>query len=156
MELVPVLKDLIDAKNAYSDILDKNIMNEITDKDRDDLLTTLDLTEWISDIPHTVILLDDAINVLKENKYKDVRDLLFQNRQPRLTVFICVQDIYRLPVQLRRNCDSLFIFAGMTDRMVFGMMVSQLGINGLINWETYCRIHIGAFFLLIIFYRGFN
>jgi hypothetical protein len=148
VDFLPVLKDLIDAKNAYSDVLDKNIMNEITDKARDDLFATLDLNEWVFDIPHTAILLDDAINILKENKYKEVRDLLFQNRQPRLTVFICVQDIYGIPVQIRRNCDSVFIFAGMTDRMAFGMMLNQLGINGLINWETYRRIQYRGILLV--------
>jgi hypothetical protein len=115
VDFLPVLQDLIDAKNAYSDVLDKNIMDDITDKARDDLFATLDLKEWIPYIPHTAILLDDAINMLKDRKFKEVRDLLFQNRQPRLTVFVCVQVIYEVPVQLRRNCDSVFIFAGMTD-----------------------------------------
>jgi hypothetical protein len=115
-------------------------MDDITDKARDYLFATLNLKKWVPDIPHTAILLDDAINILKENKFKDVRDLLYQNRQPRLTVFICVQDIYGVPMQLRRNCDSVFIFAGMTDRMAFCMMINKLGINGLISWETYSQI----------------
>jgi hypothetical protein len=105
-----------------------------------DLFATLDINEWQPSIPHTVILLDDAINVLKDNKYKEVRDLLFQNRQPRLTVFICVQDIFGVPVQLRRNCDTVFIFAGMTDKMAFGMMLNQLGISGMISWDQYKMI----------------
>jgi hypothetical protein len=132
-----VLEDLIDAKSAYGDVLEKNLQDEVTDKTRKDLFETLDITEWWDDIPHTVVLLDDAINILNESKFKRLQNLLFQNRQPRLTIFICVQDIFGVPVRIRRNCDSIWIFAGMTDKMAFGMMCSQLGLSAKELWETY-------------------
>jgi hypothetical protein len=136
-DILPVLKDLIDAKNAYADALDKDAVDDLDESSKEDLLATLDMEEWLPEIPHTAILLDDAINVLNSTKFKPLRDILFQNRQPRLTVFICIQDLYGAPVQLRRNCDTIFLFAGMTDRMAFGMMVKQLGIHGLVKWDTY-------------------
>jgi hypothetical protein len=136
-DILEVLNDLIDAKSALSDALEKDVIDELTDKTVKDLCTTLDVDELPGTIPHTAILLDDAINVLKENKFKNLRNLLFQNRQPRLTIFICVQDLYGVPVQLRRNCDTIFLFPGMTDKMAFGMMISQLGLNGLLDWEHY-------------------
>jgi hypothetical protein len=34
-------------------------------------------------------LLDDEINILKDNKFKQLWNLLFQNKQPKLTIFIC-------------------------------------------------------------------
>jgi hypothetical protein len=80
------------------------------------LFETLDLEDWTDETPHTAILLDDAINIFKDNKNKQLRDLLFLNRQPRLTIFICAQDIFEIPVEIRRNCDSTWIFAGMTDK----------------------------------------
>jgi hypothetical protein len=86
-------------------------------------------------------LLDDAINILKDHRYKQLRDLLFQNRQPRLTIFICARDIFGVPVQIRRNCDSIWIFAGMTDKMMFGMMMSHLGFNGKDLWENYSELN---------------
>jgi hypothetical protein len=140
VDLLPVLRDLIDAKNAYADVLDKGAMDYIDEESMSDIFSTLDITGWQPKIPPTVILLDDAINILKDNKYKEVRNLLFQSRQPRLTVFICVQDIFGLPVQLRRNCDTIFLFAGMTDKMAFGMMMSQLGINNIVKWNDYQQI----------------
>jgi hypothetical protein len=136
-DIVLVLRDLIDAKNAYADVLEKNALNDLDDETKKDLIQTLDLKKWIPEIPHTAILLDDAINVLKENKFKPLRDILFQNRQPRLTVFICVQDLYGVPPQIRRNCDSVLLFARMNDRLMFGMMMNQLGIKGLVLWEQY-------------------
>jgi hypothetical protein len=152
-DILEVLHDLIDAKNALSDALEKDIVNELDEKTVEDLCNTLDVSAMTSSIrsakpgaelpdyvPHTAILLDDAINILKENKFKNLRNILFQNRQPRLTIFICVQDLYGVPVQLRRNCDTIFLFAGMTDKMAFGMMISQLGLNGLIKWDNYAEL----------------
>jgi hypothetical protein len=74
-------------------------------------------------------LLDDEINILKDNKFKQLRDLLFQNRQPRLTIFICAQDMFGVPVQIKRNCDSIWLFDGMTDKMMFSMIIIQVGLK---------------------------
>jgi hypothetical protein len=85
--------------------------------------------DWTDEVPHTAILLDDAINILKDHKFKPLKILLFQNRQPKCTVFICAQDIFGVPVQLRRNCDTVWLFAVLTDKTVFGMMMAQLGLD---------------------------
>jgi hypothetical protein len=99
------------------------------------LFETLDLENWTIDTPHTAILLDNAINILKDNKFKQLRDFLFQNRQPRLTIFICAQDMFGIPIQIRRNCDSVWLFAGITDKMMFSMIMSQVGLSGREWWK---------------------
>jgi hypothetical protein len=81
--------------------------------------------------------LDDVINIFKDNKFKELRDILFQNRQPRLTIFIYAQDIFGIPTQIRRNCDTIWFFAGMKDKTMFGIMMGQLGLNGKEIWEEY-------------------
>jgi hypothetical protein len=43
--------------------------------------------------------------------------------------YLCAQDIFGVPVQLRRNCDTVWLFAGMTDKSMFGMMMAQLGLD---------------------------
>jgi hypothetical protein len=136
-DLLPVLRDLIDAKNAYSDVISNQIMNDISDSTKKDLFTTLDLTGWTNEIPYTAILLDDAMDILRDNKYKQVRELLFKTRHSQLTVFICVQDLYGVPVSIRRSCDAIFLFSGMTDMMIFNMMMKQLGLKGMFTWEEY-------------------
>jgi hypothetical protein len=139
-DVLEVLKDLIDAKSALSDVLNKSLEDEIDDESKKDIFKTLDLRSWPQEVPHTAILLDDAINVLKHARYKPLRDLLFQNRQPRLTIFINIQDMYGVPVDIRRNCDTIFLFAGMTHRVMFGMMISQLGIRDLLTWDVYSQL----------------
>jgi hypothetical protein len=138
--LLPVLHDLIDAKSAYQDAIN-NDLQEVVDEDvKKDLFKTLDLKDWTEETPHTAILLVDVINILKDNKFKQLRDLLFQNRQPRLTIFICAQDMFGVPIQIRRNCDTVWIFAGMTDKLVFGMIVNQFGLNFKDWWDIYSEL----------------
>jgi hypothetical protein len=139
-DILPVLEDIMDAKSAYEDVVRKGLQNEISESTRTDLFTTLDLEEWRDDTPHTAILLDDAINILKDAKHKKLQNLLFQNRQPRLTIFICVQDIFGVPVKIRRNCDAVWIFAGFTDKTAFGIMMSQLGLSGKFLWDQYSSL----------------
>jgi hypothetical protein len=132
-----VLHDLIDAKSAYEDILNKNLQDYLTDETKKDLFETLDLDDWVDHTPHTAILLDEAINILKDSKFKQLGDLLFQNRQPRITIFICAQDIFGVPVQIRRNCDSVWLFAGMTEKIMFSMIMNQVRLNERDQWETF-------------------
>jgi hypothetical protein len=135
-----VLRDLTDAKSAYEEVLNKHLEKNISRETIKDLFATLDLNQWTSETPHTIFLLDDAINVLKDSKFKELRDTLFQNRQPRITIFICAQDIFGIPTQIRRNCDTIWLFAGMTDKSMFGIMMSQLGLNGKDIWEEYSNL----------------
>jgi hypothetical protein len=146
--ILSVLSDLVDAKNAYNDALNKNLQDVVSEKVKDDLFGTLDLTDWTDEVPHTAILLDDAINILKDAKYKQLRNLLFQNRQPRLTIFICAQDVFGIPPQIKRNCDTVWIFAGMTDRSMFGIMMAQFGLDGKQYWAMYSNLNYRDVFII--------
>jgi hypothetical protein len=138
--LLPVLHDLIDAKSRYQDAINNELQETVGEETKKDLFETLDLKEWTEETPHTAILLDDAINILKDNKFKQRRDLLFQTRQPRLMIFICAQDMFGVPVQIRRNCDTVWIFAGMMGKLVFGMIMNQFGHNFKDWWEIYSEL----------------
>jgi hypothetical protein len=123
-----VLKTIMEAKTAYEQILTNNLEDEISEEAKDEIFDTLELSDYINYIPNTAILMDDAINILKESKYKKLTNLIFQNRQPRFTFFICCQDSFGIPPCIKRNVDSVWIFAGMTDRTTFAYMTRQYGI----------------------------
>jgi hypothetical protein len=137
-----VLKDIMEAKTAYEQILTKNLQNETTEESKEDILRTLELNDFVDYIPNTAILMDDAINILKESKHKKLTNLIFQNRQPRFTFFICVQDSFGVPTCIKGNLDTAWIFAGMTDRTTFGMMIRQLGLTtpSAEVWEFYISL----------------
>jgi hypothetical protein len=71
-QVLPVLFDLNEAKSAYEDILNKNIQEEVHKSTKKDMFKTLDLNQWKEQTPHTAILLDDEINILKDNKFKQL------------------------------------------------------------------------------------
>jgi hypothetical protein len=49
--------------------------------------------------------------------------------------------MFGIPVQIRRNCDSTWIFAGMIDKIMFSMIMNQVGLNGRDWWETYNELN---------------
>jgi hypothetical protein len=134
-----VLKDIMESKTAYEQIIEKKLQNKLKESSRDNILSTLDVDGFGESVPHSAILFDDAINIFKETKFKPLKNLLFQNRQPRFTIFICLQDIFSIPPQIKRNADSVWIFTGFTDKTMFGMMCKQLGspIKSDELWEIY-------------------
>jgi hypothetical protein len=49
--------------------------------------------------------------------------------------------MFGIPVQIRRNCDSVWLFAGMRDKMMFSMIMSELGLNERKWWENYSELN---------------
>jgi hypothetical protein len=49
--------------------------------------------------------------------------------------------MFGIPVQIRRNCDSVWSFAGMTDKIMFLMIMNQISLNGRDWWETYNELN---------------
>jgi hypothetical protein len=118
------LSDLVDVKMAYAEILGKGLLDETSDECKQDLSTALDLSVWGEPLYGTEILYDDAINVFKNTKNRKLLDLLFQNRQPRITYFLCLQDPFSLPAQIKRNLDTAIIFGGYTDKMMMSALLT--------------------------------
>jgi hypothetical protein len=125
-DMLTFLKDFIDAKMAYNDVVEKGLESEITDECRKDILSTLDETDFKEKIPGTVVLYDDAINVFKIPRHKPLNDLLFQNRQSKITYFLCIQDGFGIPPQVKRNLDTCILFGGFTDTTMLSQLLRQL------------------------------
>jgi hypothetical protein len=125
-----VLNKIIEAKTAYEQFISNKILQKkVNEESKMNILELLDMEDFVNYIPNTAILMDDAINILKESKYKNLTNLIFQNRQPRFTFFICLQDSFGIPPCIKRNIDTVWIFAGMTDRSMFGLMLRQFGVS---------------------------
>jgi hypothetical protein len=132
----------MDTKTAYEQVIEKNLVHKLTEKSGKNILKTLDIDEFSDVVPHSVILFDDAINIFKETKFKQLKNLLFQNRQPRFTIFICLQDLFSIPPQIKRNADSIWIFTGFTDKMMFNILCKQFGspVPADELWEIYQQL----------------
>jgi hypothetical protein len=129
-EMTSYLNDLVKAKTAYEEIVRKDLVHEVTDNCKNELIKAVRPTYFGAPTPHTVVLYDDAINVFKGQKYKVLYNLLFQNRQPKITYFLCMQDGFGVPPAVKRNLDTCIIFGGFADTQMLGMLFTQLGTGG--------------------------
>jgi hypothetical protein len=109
-DAVRFIPDLISAEDSYDQVIEKRLVNAVTKECEQYLLTSVDLDSWTKVTPCTVILYDDTINSFKQAYNKPLLDLLFQNRQPKIAYFLCMQDGFSLPAQNKRNLDSCMLF----------------------------------------------
>ncbi|GHU18839.1 hypothetical protein FACS189472_07740 [Alphaproteobacteria bacterium] len=134
-DMLTFMKGLIDAKMAYEQIIEKNLTTEVTDRCKKDLLKAVDVTHFGDRTPGTVVLYDDAINIFKSMKNKPLLDLLHQNRQPKITYFLCMQDGFALPPQVKRNLDTCILFGGFNYSQMLNILLRQLNSSSTDNNE---------------------
>ncbi|KAA6384356.1 MAG: hypothetical protein EZS28_020116 [Streblomastix strix] len=94
-EIDGVYNDLIEAKAAYDAVVVKHLINQLTSYSKQEILTTIGAENFKMKYPHTLVLFDDAFSVFK-NMQLPIFKKLFKNRQPRITNFLCLQDIIGL------------------------------------------------------------
>jgi hypothetical protein len=93
-----VLNDIIEAKTTYHQVVCKDLEGELTEERKQDILSETYDNDFYNELQHTFILLDDAINILTQKKYKKLQQMLFRNRQLRFIICICVQDLTGVPL----------------------------------------------------------
>ncbi|KAA6387363.1 MAG: hypothetical protein EZS28_017113 [Streblomastix strix] len=91
-EIDSVLNDIIEAKAAYATVVEKHLINQLAFDSKQEILTTIRAENYKMKYPHTLVMFDDAMSVFK-NKQLPLFKMLFKNRQPRITYFLCLQDI---------------------------------------------------------------
>jgi len=118
------IQDIIEAKEDYKEIITKNLEQYIDDETRERVLRTLDVKDFSKNEIHTVVLYDDAAEIFRNRKNKLSR-MLFENRQPRITYFLTMQDPFSLDVTVKTNLDTLWIFGGYCKQR-FGLIFRQI------------------------------
>ena len=130
------LQDIIEAKEDYKEIVEKELEDLIDDETRNRVLTTLDIKDFSRPEVHTAVFYDDAAEVFRNKKNKLSR-LLFENRQPRITYFLALQDPFSLDRNVKSNLDTLWLFGGF-DKQRFSMFFRQIN-SGFNEEEIYNR-----------------
>jgi hypothetical protein len=120
------MKDFSDAKSAMDQIIRDGLQDDITDACKKDILTAVYIDEFPDEVPGTVVLYDDAINIFKGPKYKELVNLLFDSRHPHITYFLCMQDGFGIPAQIKRDVDTCIVFGGFNDKQMLTMLFNQL------------------------------
>jgi hypothetical protein len=82
------------------------------DESKKDILNWAADRHFYDEIPYTAILIDDVFNVFKRKGSYILQDL-YRNKKPKFAIFMCVQHTYNIPVAIRRNVNSLWLFGAL-------------------------------------------
>jgi hypothetical protein len=88
-----LLNDIVEGKTTYDQVVSKDLESELTEESKQDILAKTSDDDFYKELPHTFILLDDAINILTQKKYRKLQQMLFRNRQSRFTICIFIQTL---------------------------------------------------------------
>jgi hypothetical protein len=91
-----------------------------------DTLQKLNVLDINKNTPHTIIFIDDCIDLL--TKRGELFKKLFENRQPRITYFLGLQDIHGIPSSMKSNRDSLILFGGFS-KQKFNSLFYQIAMD---------------------------
>ena len=115
---VKAIREVSEAKNAAHEIVSKGIdLNDIEDESKQHLNDILgaELTTN-NDVYHTIVLLDDCLDRFAHRTPQNAElwRLLFENRDPKITYFLTMQDAKGIDSALKENCDSIWLFGSFT------------------------------------------
>ena len=115
-QAVEAINQISEAKKAMT-VLNENQLsaNELEDDSKQLIAKTLGTEELNpNEVFHTVVLLDDCAFLFDKHtrENKDLWKLLFENRQPKITYFLTMQDPKGMDSSLKEALDSVWLFGG--------------------------------------------
>jgi hypothetical protein len=126
-----VMERIQRSKRVYSaqerpGIILRNCPRGVHQSDYLDTLLSLNVLDLSRDIPHTIIFIDDCIDLL--NKRGALFKKLFENRQSRITYFLGLQDVQGIPPSMKSNMDLLILFGGFS-KQKFNILFYQIPMD---------------------------
>ena len=139
---VEAIQSVANAKVAMHDIVKNEIdLENLTDESKEVITTTLGgEIDNKNEVFHTAVLLDDCQNMFeKRNRTNETLfKMLFENRQPKITYFLTMQDPKHLDSSLKQNLDSCWLFGGFSEHKFKYLMNDIPHENDLFEvWDTY-------------------
>lgn len=143
------IQNLYQCKEAYDEVITKNLENQLTEQSKNEILNGIGANEF-SKPWHTLILYDDAQQIFKKKGL--LFKLLFQNRQPRVTYFIALQDGTGIDASIKSNLDAYWLFGGFSRQKFlyhFQQITSPMDKEEI--WNKYQRLPRNT---ALLFYYG--
>ena len=115
---VEAINQVAEAKKAMTVINNEKVdINELEDESKQMISKTLgeDITKY-NEVFHTIVLLDDCAFLFEKHtrENRDLWKLLFENRQPKITYFLTMQDPKGMDSSLKEALDTVWLFGGFT------------------------------------------
>lgn len=120
------ISELREYKQAYDEIVNKNLVDKITDECKEDILGNLQVDSFGRDI-YTIILYDDAMNIFKRPSSKEYK-YLFEYRHFKTTYFLVIQAWKGITPELKAQLGGIWLF-GKFNRQQFNYLFQQLSVS---------------------------
>jgi hypothetical protein len=127
--------------------LPRVLQKVISDQEYNEILDYLNIDNIDGELPHTIIFIDDCIDIL--TRRGPLFKKLFENRQPRITYFLGLQDVQGIPPSMKSNVDSIVLF-GMFPKNKFRNLFYQIPLDKDINdvFDDYKRLRKNEYMLI--------
>ncbi len=147
-----VLEDLSKAKAAYDEVIENGWENKIDESSMSEILTPLHVNDFKQKSLQTLVILDDCLRIFGSKK-NPIHQRLYENRQPKITYFLTLHDLFSIPPSLKTNLHTLWIFGGFNKQKI-NTVYPQLNINIEREelWERYKNLTVHE--SIIIFYEN--
>ena len=139
---VEKIQELSEAKNAIAQIHEENLQVEELDTTRLDKVLGEEVKQE-DQVYHSIVLLDDCAFLFEHRTPSNAAlwRLLFENRQPKITYFLTMQDAKGLDTSIKEAVDTFWLFGGYTEHKFQYLMRSiphETEIKGI--WLIYAKL----------------
>jgi hypothetical protein len=122
-----VLDTLSRAKAAYDEVVENGWENQLNDASVNEILNPLHVNDFEQKDLQTLVILDDCLRIF-DSKKNPIHKRLYENRQPKITYFLTLHDLFSIPPSLKTNLHTLWIFGGFNKQKI-NTVYPQLNIN---------------------------
>ena len=140
-EAVQAIKEVSEAKNAVHEMKENEINEEeLEEESKEKIEETLGSELDGEEVYHTLCLLDDCQDrfLHRTPANAELWRLLFENRQPKITYFLTMQDPKGIDTSLKENLDSAWLFGGFSFHKFKYLLTSiQHDFHPKALWEAY-------------------
>lgn len=128
-EIVEYLMDLVFHKMIYDKIISENLINKIDRKQLDDVLAFLKLHDFSRKSLQEVVIFDDAAyKAILTKPTSQIISMIHEARHYKLIFCFCVQGIKAIPLPIKEQMTTLFLFSGFMVQKLF-TIYAQSGIT---------------------------
>ena len=134
------IQELRQYTQAYNEIIEKGLIQQLTDDFKQDMLQFFHLKDFVQKPFYNIIIYDDAMNIFKKPTSPEFK-MLFEYRHFRTTYFLMLQSIKGRPTEIKAQIGGLWLFGGF-NRQQFTYMATQIcfPFDKEIVWNIYRQL----------------
>ena len=130
-EIIEYLNDLVFHKMIYDKIISENLIDKIDDQQINDVLSFLHLDNFEKSSLQEVIIFDDAAyKAILTSPKSQIISMIHEARHFKFIFCFCVQGIKAIPLPIKEQMTSLFLFSGFINQKL-PTIYQQSGITSI-------------------------